>query len=77
MYHPADIEAHRAEPSPQDQTVCLEAQGFLNQSYDSLDTLLRDITHAGTEHPVDHAGAADVALIGLPEGLASFGHLFL
>ncbi|MGF6613065.1 hypothetical protein OKW45_008053 [Paraburkholderia sp. WSM4175] len=77
MHHPADLAEHRAESGPGDRSICLEAHGFLNQSYDSLDSLLRDITHSNREQSVDHAGAADLTLIGLPEGLISLGHLFL
>ncbi|MEX3894761.1 hypothetical protein [Paraburkholderia sp. BR10954] len=77
MHQPADIAEHHAESDPQDQSICPEAHGFLNQSYDSLDSLLRDITHSTREQQVNHAGSADVSLIGQPEGLTFFGHLFL
>lgn len=63
----------------EDHSICYEAQGFLNHSYDWLDSLLRDLAHAGTA-PVAHpaAGAvSEVTLIGQPDALMPASHLFL
>jgi hypothetical protein len=77
MHHPADTTEHQAEPGPDDRSICLEAHGFFNQSYDSLDSLLRDITHSTNQPVVEHPDATTVTLVGVPDGLMSFGHLFL
>lgn len=67
-----------ATPAAHESSLCHEAAGFLDQSYDLIDGLLREIAspdHA--QQPVAHADAVELALIGQPDGLASIGHLFL
>ncbi|SAL12383.1 hypothetical protein AWB69_00372 [Caballeronia udeis] len=59
-----------------DHSTCLEAHGFLNQSYDSLDHLLRDLAHQGSSHVADSGAVVQLAVVGQPEGLMPF-HLFL
>jgi hypothetical protein len=78
MQPPVDTAETHAAANTEDRSICLEAHGFLNQSYDSLDSLLRDLAHAGAAQPAQHAGAAvEVTVIGQPEGLLPFSHLFL
>lgn len=57
----------------QDESICFEAHGLLNQSYDALNTLLLDLTHVA---PVEHASAPDVTIVGQADTLLS-AHLFL
>ncbi|MBP0595358.1 hypothetical protein J8I87_38080 [Paraburkholderia sp. LEh10] len=67
-----------ASPAAHESSQCHEALGFLDQSYDLIDGLLREV--AGQDHaqqPATHADAVELALIGQPDGLASIGHLFL
>jgi hypothetical protein len=77
MHQPVDTIEHRAESGPDDLSISLEAHGFFNQSYDSLDSLLRDITHSTNLPAVEHPSEATVPLVGVPDGLTSIGHLFL
>jgi hypothetical protein len=60
----------------QDESICLEAHGLLNQSYDSLDNLLHGLTHAYATPLVDQVPAPDVTIVGQPDTLL-LAHLFL
>lgn len=60
----------------QDESICLEAHGLLNQSYDSLDDLLHGLTHAYASPQADHAAAPEVTVVGQPDTLL-LAHLFL
>jgi hypothetical protein len=59
-----------------DRSTCLEAHGFLNQSYDSLDHLVRDLAHQVIGHIADSGPVVELTVVGQPEGLMPF-HLFL
>jgi hypothetical protein len=59
--------------SAQDESICFEAHGLLNQSYDALNTLLLDITHVA---PVEHAAVPEVTIVGQADTLLA-AHLFL
>ena len=77
MPNPVNIAALHNAPHAEDLSICLEAHGFLNQSYDSLDNLLRDLAHSGSLMP-DHAGATvELTVTGQADGFLPFGHLFL
>jgi hypothetical protein len=77
MQHPVDIPETHAPANAEDHSICLEAHGFLDQSYDSVDSLLRNLANAGAAQPVNHTGAAvEVTVVGQPDGLMPF-HLFL
>jgi hypothetical protein len=76
MQHPVHTHDSPAANS-EDHSTCLEAYGFLNQSYDSLDHLLRDLAHHGGTQATDHAAVVEVAVVGEPEVLMPFSHLFL
>jgi hypothetical protein len=67
---PAKLTAHE---SP----LCHEALGFLDQSYDLVDGLLREVAQREQSQHVTHADAVEIALVAQPDGLASIGHLFL
>jgi len=56
-----------------DHSISLEAYGFLDQSYDSVDSLLVDLTHSTATPSADHT---TVAVVGQPDGFASMAHLF-
>ena len=78
MPHSVDTSASHTAASTEDNSICLEAHGFLNQSYDSLDRLVRDLAHSGSEHLAYHPNpVTEVALTGQPEGLLPGSHLFL
>ena len=55
-----------------DHSISLEAYGFLDQSYDSVNSLLLDLTHS-TAASTDHA---TVTVVGQADGFASLSHLF-
>ena len=77
MPNPVDIAAIHPAPHAEDLSICLEAHGFLNQSYDSMDSLLRELAHSASVTP-DHAGApVELTVTGQPEWLMPFSHLFL
>jgi hypothetical protein len=77
MPNPVNIAALHHAPHAEDLSICLEAHGFLNQSYDSLDSLLRDLAHSRSVVP-DHAAATvELTVTGQPDGFFPFGHLFL
>ncbi|WP_063822915.1 hypothetical protein [Paraburkholderia atlantica] len=65
----------------QDQSVCLEWQGLQHQSYDSVDNLLREFTHAATTHASTHAtneaAAVEVTVVGQFDGLLPLSHYLL
>ncbi|MGA7776639.1 MAG: hypothetical protein WCA85_02835 [Paraburkholderia sp.] len=77
MQHLADLLDGSSTPNAEDHSVCLEAHGFLNQSYDSVDSLLRAFVHSAATQQTDHASAVQVTVVGQLDGLAQFGHLFL
>jgi len=56
-----------------DHSISLEAYGFLDQSYDSVNSLLLDLTHSAPAESTDHA---TVTVVGQPDGFASLSHLF-
>ena len=62
----------------QDESICLEAHGLLNQSYDSLDALLHGLTHAYAAPQSDQtvAAAPEVTIVGQADTLL-LAHLFL
>ena len=60
----------------QDESICFEAHGLLNQSYDSLDALLHGLTHAEAALPAEHTGAPEVTIVGQADALLA-AHLFL
>jgi hypothetical protein len=64
-------------PGTAESSLCHEALGFLDQSYDLIDGLLREVARTDHAQPAVHSDAVELALIGLPDGLASVGHLFL
>lgn len=79
MQVPVDTPEIPAAGHAEDHSICYEAQGFLNHSYDWLDSLLRDLAHAGMA-PVAHPAAdavSEVTLIGRPDALMPASHLFL
>jgi len=57
-----------------DHSISLEAYGFLDQSYDSVNSLLLDLTHSTAA--AESAGHTTVAVVGQPDGFASMAHLF-
>lgn len=65
-----------APTSAQDESICFEAHGLLNQSYDSLDDLLHGLTHTDAAVPAEHAGAPEVTIVGQADALLP-AHLFL
>jgi hypothetical protein len=65
------------EEGTDDHSTCLEAHGFLNQSYDSLDHVLRDLARQGGSHVADQGSVVELTVVGQPEGLMPFSHLFL
>jgi len=78
MRNSVDLFATHTAASTEDHSICFEAHGFLNQSYDSLDSLVRDLAHSGSQQVADHANAvAELAVVGQPGGLLPFSHLFL
>lgn len=68
-----DVKAVAAE----DQSVCLEWQGFQHRSYDSVDHLLHEFTHAGPAHPTDESTAVTVTVVGQFDGLLPLSHYLL
>jgi hypothetical protein len=78
MRNSVDLFATHTAASTEDQSTCFEAHGFLNQSYDSLDSLVRDLAHSGSQQVAHQANpVTEVAVVGQPEGLLPFSHLFL
>ena len=60
-----------------DHSISLEAYGFLDQSYDSVNSLLLDLTHSTTAStPAASTDHATVTVVGQPDGFASLSHLF-
>jgi hypothetical protein len=77
MQRPVNITEIFSPSHSGDLSICLEAHGFLNQSYDSMDSLLRELAHSASVTP-DHAGApVELTVTGQPEWLMPFSHLFL
>ncbi|MCG5075619.1 hypothetical protein [Paraburkholderia tagetis] len=60
----------------QDDSTSLEAHGFLNHSYDSLDALLLGLTHADTAPAAEHTDAPEVTIVGQADAFLP-AHLFL
>jgi hypothetical protein len=83
MQHSIGIHDSPAAANGEDHSTCLEAHGFLSQSYDSLDYLLRDLAHpdqahAGSQaHSAGHDAGVELTLVGNHEWLMPFSHLFL
>jgi hypothetical protein len=69
----SQVQAATAE----DKSVCLEWQGFQHQSYDSVDSLLHEFTHATPVHSADQAGAVAVTVMGQYDGLLPLSHYLL
>jgi hypothetical protein len=61
----------------QDQSVCLEWQGLQHQSYDSVDNLLHEFTHAAPAHATDEAATVAVTVVGQFDGLLPLSHYLL
>ncbi|MEX3856321.1 MULTISPECIES: hypothetical protein [Paraburkholderia] len=57
--------------------MCLEWQGFQHQSYDSVDNLLREFTHAASTHATNEAAAVEVTVVGQFDGLLPLSHYLL
>jgi hypothetical protein len=76
MQPSGDTHVAQVTATTDDHSICFEAHGFLNQSYDSVDNLLRDLVH-NTAQAVEHASVPEVTVIGQPEGFLPFSHLFL
>ncbi|MPW17652.1 hypothetical protein GCT13_12100 [Paraburkholderia sp. CNPSo 3157] len=68
--------AHTTSGAPE-SSLCHEALGFLDQSYDLVDGLLREVTGPDHAQLAVHTGTVELTLTGQPDGLASVGHLFL
>jgi hypothetical protein len=60
----------------QDESICLEAHGLLNQSYDALDALLLGLAHVAPMLQAEPAAAPEVTIVGQGEALPP-AHLFL
>lgn len=61
----------------EDKSVCLEWQGLLHQSYDSVDSLLREFTHTAPAHLEDPVAAVPVVVVGQYDGLLPLSHYVL
>jgi len=83
MQHSIGIRDSQAAVNEEDHSTCLEAHGFLSQSYDSLDHLLRNLAHQAQAQPqsqaqsTDHGVGVAVTVVGHQEWLMPFSHLFL
>jgi hypothetical protein len=76
MQPSGNLPAAPVTATTEDHSICFEAHGFLNQSYDSVDNLLRDLVHH-TAQPVAPASVTEVTVVGQPDGFLPFSHLFL
>jgi hypothetical protein len=61
----------------EDRSVCLEWQGLLHHSYDSVDSLLREFTHAASAQPAAQTATVEVTLVGQYDGLLPLSHYVL
>jgi hypothetical protein len=78
MRNSVDLFATPSAARTEDHSICLEAYGLLNHSYDSIDSLVRDLAHSGSQQVAYHANpVTEVTVLGQPEGLLPFSHLFL
>jgi hypothetical protein len=79
MQHPIGIRDSQAPVNDEDHSTCPEAHGFLSQSYDSLDHLLRNLAHPAQPEAqsTDHGVGVEVTVVGHQEWLVPFSHLFL
>jgi hypothetical protein len=62
----------------EDRSVCLEWQGLLHpHSYDSVDSLLHEVTHAALAQSAGPAPTVEIAVVGQTEGLLPLSHYLL
>jgi hypothetical protein len=74
LLHPPAAPSAPAE----DRSVCLEWQGLLHpHSYDSVDNLLHEVTHAALAQSAGPAPAVEIAVVGQTEGLLPLSHYLL
>lgn len=69
--------SHMPAASAEDHSVCLEWQGFPNQSYDSVDSLLHELTHAAPVQSASPAAAVELTGVAQPDGLLPLSHYLL
>lgn len=77
MSESVDPKAPQHNPGAGDHSICLEARGFLDQSYDSVDHLLGSLAANEVVPAEHHDSAIELALVGRPETLAFIGHLLI
>ncbi|MFL9961763.1 hypothetical protein PQR02_11790 [Paraburkholderia sediminicola] len=62
----------------EDRSVCLEWQGLIHQqSYDSVDSLLHEVTHAALAQSTGPTATVEIAVVGQSDGLLPLGHYLL
>lgn len=61
----------------EDRSVCLEWQGLQHQSYDSVDSLLHEFTHAAPAQSTGHTATVEVTVVGQYDGLLPLSHYLL
>jgi len=61
----------------EDRSVCLEWQGLLHQSYDSVDSLLHEVTHAVPAQSAGPAPAVEITVVGHSDALLPPSHYLL
>ncbi len=61
----------------EDRSVCLEWQGLPHHSYDSVDSLLHEVTHAAAAQSAAPAPAVELTVIGQPDALLPLSHYLL
>lgn len=61
----------------EDRSVCLEWQGLQHQSYDAVDGLLHEFTHAAPAQAAGQTATVELAVVGQYDGLLPLSHYLL
>jgi hypothetical protein len=68
---------HVPAAAAEDRSVCLEWQGLQHHSYDAVDSLLHEFTHAVPAQPTGQTTTVEVAVVGQYDGLLPLSHYLL
>lgn len=73
----SSISISQTPAAAEDRSVCLEWQGSLHHSYDSVDSLLHEVTRATPAQSAGHAPTVELTVIGQSDALLPLSHYLL
>ena len=73
----SSISVSQTPAAAEDRSVCLEWQGSLHHPYDSVDSLLHEVTHAAPAQSAAPAPTVELTVIGQSEPLLPLSHYLL